>query len=263
MDAPTKRLTKEHPQMSMLSSRSLQSQNSGTLKRNPSAPVYPQLSPASSRDHQRTYSTHTSSNSSLEHPSPSIASSEFGGHGQTSSYNTPYRSSLKSSDESNKTSFDNTGIARPTDPTRTPDYQNHPRRPPLPPSPYTSPDPRMLSPSLRQSASFSVGDRSIDLTPPRSDTGLTASSSNSKRYSDEAGSGKLRWRKRSGISGFVNSVLGSPRNVKIGMPENPVHMIHVGYDNETGQFTVCATPYLSPVTAELLGCLIMADVYGL
>ncbi|MCJ1420873.1 p21 protein (Cdc42 Rac)-activated kinase [Xylographa parallela] len=237
MDAPTKRLTKEPPQMSMLSSRTLQTQNSGTLKRNPSAPVYPQLSPASGRDHQRTYSTHTSSNSSLEHPSPSIASSEFGGHGQTSSYNTPYRSSLKNLDDSNKTSLDHSGIARSPDPTRTPDYQNQPRRPPLPPSPYTSPDPRMLSPSLRQSASFSVGDRSVDLTPPRSDTGLTASSSNSKRYSDEAGSGKLRWRKKSGLSGFVNSVLGSPRNVKIGMPENPVHMIHVGYDSETGQFT--------------------------
>ncbi|MCJ1294451.1 signal transducing kinase of the PAK [Xylographa carneopallida] len=237
MDAPTKRLTKDQPQMSMLSSRSLQNQSSGTLKRNPSAPVYPQLSPASIRDHQRTYSTNTSSNSSLEHPSPSVASSEFGGHGQTGNSHTPYRSSLKSSDESNKTSLDNTGIARVPDPTRTPDSQNYPRRPPLPPSPYTSPDPRMLSPSLRQSASFSVGDRSIDLTPPRSDTGLTALSSNSKRYSDEAGSGKLRWRKRSGISGFVNSVLGSPRSVKIGAPENPVHMIHVGYDNETGQFT--------------------------
>ncbi|MCJ1387624.1 p21 protein (Cdc42 Rac)-activated kinase [Xylographa bjoerkii] len=237
MDAPTKRLTKEQPQMSMLSSRSLQGQNNGHLKRNPSAPVYPQLSPASNRDHQRTYSTHTSSNSSLEHPSPSIASSEFGGHGQISSYNTPYRSSLKSSDESNETSLDNTGITRSPDPNRTPDYQNHPRRPPLPPSPYTSPDPRMLTPSLRQSASFSVGDRSIDLTPPRSDTGLTTSTSNSKRYSDEAGGGKIRWRKRTGLSGFVNSVLGSPRSVKIGMPENPVHMIHVGYDNETGQFT--------------------------
>ena len=226
--------------MNMLSSRSLHSQSSSTLKRNPSAPAYPQLSPASSRDHQRTYSAHTSSDSSLEHPSPSIASSEFGGHGQTSPYSTPYRSSLKSSDESNKTSLDNIGITKLPDPTRTPDHQNHPRRPPLPPSPYTSPDPRMLTPSLRQSASFSVGDRSIDLTPSRSDTGLTTSTSNSKRYSDEAGSGKLRWRKKSGISGFMNSVLGSPRSVKIGMPENPVHMIHVGYDNETGQFTVRA-----------------------
>lgn len=94
----------------------------------------------------------------------------------------------------------------------------------------------MLTPSLRQSASFSTGDRTlVDLTPPRSDTGL---SSKSKRYSDEATGGKARWRKKSGLSGFVNSMLGSPRSVKIGAPENPVHMIHVGYDNETGQFTV-------------------------
>ena len=117
----------------------------------------------------------------------------------------------------------------------TPNIQNPPRRPPLPPS-YTSPDSRMLNPALRQSASFSTGDRMfVDLTPPRSETGV---STKSKRYSDETTGAKTRWRKKSGISGFVNSMLGSPRNVKIGAPENPVHMIHVGYDNETGQFTV-------------------------
>jgi p21-activated kinase 1 len=36
----------------------------------------------------------------------------------------------------------------------------------------------------------------------------------------------------------VNSMLGSPRTIKISAPENPMHMIHVGYDNVTGQFTV-------------------------
>jgi p21-activated kinase 1 len=34
-------------------------------------------------------------------------------------------------------------------------------------------------------------------------------------------------------------MLGSPRTIKISAPENPMHMIHVGYDNQTGQFTVC------------------------
>lgn len=221
----------------MQSSRLLRSQDSGMVQRDPSALIYPQLSPPSNRDHQRTYSTHTSSTSSLDHASPSIASSEFGGHGQTSSYSDPYRSSLKSSDEAGVISFDHLSHTQSVDPARTSDHQNYPRRPPLPPSPYTSPDPRMLSPLLRQSASFSVGDRSIDLTPPRADTGLSTSSSISKRYSGESSGGKARWRKR-GISGFMNSVLGSPRSVKIGMPENPAHLIHVGYDNETGQFTV-------------------------
>jgi p21-activated kinase 1 len=232
MDAPAKRLTKEPPPPSLPTpSRSLRTKPSGTLlKRNPSAPVYPQLSPASNPDHQRTYSINTSSNSSLEQPTPSAGSSEFGSHGQINTYNIPYRTSLRGSDELNSSSSDGLGAFKPNT------SLNSPRRPPLPPAPYTSPDPRMLTPSLRQSASFSNGERTfVDLTPPRSDTGLTG---NSKRYSDEANGGKVRWRKKSGIAGFVNSMLGSPRNVKIGAPENPVHMIHVGYDNETGQFTV-------------------------
>lgn len=233
MDAPAKSLTKDQPSPNMPSPRSLHSQCSGTLKRNPSAPTYPQLASPANRDHIRTYSTqHSSSNSSLEQSSPSIASSEFGSHGQINSYKPPYRSSLSKSDEV---------IGAPADGLRTvntaptPNHQNPPRRPPLPPS-FTSLDPRMLTPSLRQSASFSAGDRTlVDLTPPRSDTSL---SSKSKRHSDEANGARTRWRKKSGLSGFVNSMLGSPRNVKIGAPENPVHMIHVGYDNETGQFTV-------------------------
>ena len=233
MDAPAKRLTKEQPSPNTPSPRSLHSQRSGTLKRNPSAPTYPQLATPANCDHIRTYSTlNSSSDSSLEQPSPSIASSEFGSHGQTNPYKPSYRSSSSKSDEV---------IGVPPDGLRTVstaptlNSQNPPRRPPLSPS-YTSPDPRMLTPSLRQSASFSTGERTlVDLTPARSETGL---SSKSKRYSDEATGAKTRWRKKSGLSGFVNSMLGSPRNVKIGAPENPVHMIHVGYDNETGQFTV-------------------------
>jgi DNA-binding beta-propeller fold protein YncE len=46
-------------------------------------------------------------------------------------------------------------------------------------------------------------------------------------------------RKKSGFSGFMSSIgVGSPRGVKISAPENPVHVTHVGYDNQTGQFTV-------------------------
>jgi p21-activated kinase 1 len=35
-----------------------------------------------------------------------------------------------------------------------------------------------------------------------------------------------------------NMLLGSPRTIKISLPGNPIHLTHVGYDNETGQFTV-------------------------
>lgn len=91
----------------------------------------------------------------------------------------------------------------------------------------------MMSPSLRQSASFSIGDRTNDTTPPLPDSGLTTP----KRYSDEA-KNAAPWKKKGSFSSFMNSVLGSPQNFKISNPRNPVHVTHVGFDNETGQFTV-------------------------
>ena len=227
-----RRLTKDRPP-DMPSSRSLRSHSSsGFLQRSGSATTpYPQSSTTTNgnRDllHQQ---RHNSSHSSLERASANFSSSEFGSAGQTAPDQSPYRYSQQS------TLVDKSSSEFVADPRS---YTSSQRRPPPPPLSHTSPDPRMLTPSLRQSASFSAGDRSGESTPPRSDTGST---SNSKRYSDEANGGKTRWRKKSGISGFMNSVLGSPRNVKISAPENPVHMIHVGYDNETGQFTVGSFP---------------------
>lgn len=76
-----------------------------------------------------------------------------------------------------------------------------------------------------------------EITPPRSDNGNGTISP--KRFSGDMLLGKPPGpnRKKSGFSSFVNSIMGSPRTIKISAPENPVHMIHVGYDNETGQFT--------------------------
>jgi p21-activated kinase 1 len=125
------------------------------------------------------------------------------------------------------------------DATKAPGFHNPMRRPGPPPLAHTSPDMRTLTPALRQSSSFTSGDRANDVTSSPTEIGSLSSASSVKRYSDEASGPKTRWRKKStGISGFMSSVLGSPRNVKISAPENPVHMIHVGYDNETGQFTV-------------------------
>jgi len=61
-----------------------------------------------------------------------------------------------------------------------------------------------------------------------------------KRYSDETKEPKSGMiRKKSGFSSFMNTMgIGSPRGVKISAPENPVHVTHVGYDQDTGQFTV-------------------------
>jgi len=61
---------------------------------------------------------------------------------------------------------------------------------------------------------------------------------NPKRYSDDGKDLKPAvLRKKSGFSGFMNSLVGSPKKPVISAPENPVHVTHVGYDSSTGQFT--------------------------
>jgi len=93
-----------------------------------------------------------------------------------------------------------------------------------------------MSPPLRQSQSFSAADKISEKAPPRVGENQLISP---KRYSDEAKDSKnAALKKKSGFSGFMNSLVGSPRRVNISAPENPVHVTHVGYDNETGQFTV-------------------------
>ena len=62
-----------------------------------------------------------------------------------------------------------------------------------------------------------------------------------QRYSDEAReTNKLK--KKSGFSSFMNNLVGTPRKPTISAPENPVHVTHVGYDQNTGEFTVRPTP---------------------
>jgi hypothetical protein len=121
------------------------------------------------------------------------------------------------------------------------------RPPPLQTS-YSSPEPR----GLRQSASFTALHARTDTAlPPIQDL-----ASYSKRNSDETPGAKP---KKKTISSFVNSMLGSPRNIKISAPENPVHVTHVGYDNQTGQFTVSSkshrfTPPHPPRAFDLARC---------
>lgn len=252
-----KRLTKQPPPASASASR-LSQDDALSLQRQPSGPQ----SPASdlSREYHynsRTYSSHTSSTSSVE-PPPKLATSKFGAQAQPEPYSNRHRFSLrhslsgKTSDELIGASSDLSAPSPNLDSTKASGYQNSLRRPGPPPLSHTSPDPRIVSPQLRQSASFSTVDRSnTDITPPRSDISLTAS----KRYSDE-GKTSAPWRKKSGFSSFVNSVLGSPRTVKISAPGNPVHVTHVGFDNETGQFTVHLFFAFSSILAS--GCAFLA-----
>ncbi|CAK7219206.1 signal transducing kinase of the PAK [Sporothrix bragantina] len=75
--------------------------------------------------------------------------------------------------------------------------------------------------------------------PSGSTSGSESQFPGAKRYSDEGkelrGPGMLR--KKSGFSGFMTSLVGSPKKPLISAPENPVHVTHVGYDSNTGQFT--------------------------
>lgn len=244
-----KRLTKQPPPNSATSRMSQASSIASSLtqlRRHPSAPQSPGAGGVTdshepqSRDRQRTQSSsHASSTSSPFHPSPNLAASTSGPQSQPESYPTPYRYSArpslneKSSDEVIGTPSDSSDLLSNLDSARASAYQSSARRPGPSSVSHTPPDAKMMSPALRQSASFSVGDRSRDPISPHSDSGLTTP----KRYSDEA-KNAAPWKKKSGFSSFMNSVLGSPRNVKISAPENPVHVTHVGFDNETGQFTV-------------------------
>ena len=211
----------------MPSSRSLRARSSSTqLGRNPLAPpsvsgpyAIPSLGP------QRANSINSSSQSSL---SPSVTPTEL----------TPGSSFVFLGRDNNNESAESFTTY---DSSKAGSYQASLRHPQPPPLKHSFTDPRMLTPSLRQSASFSNGERAGNvITPVRSG----ASSVSSKRYSDESGSSNSfrkssRWStKKKGIPGFIDSVLGSPRKIEISAPENPIHLTHVGYDNETGQFTV-------------------------
>ena len=245
---PSTKLHKDPPRL--FPSSSLRKKNSSaSLQRHPSAPVYPRTHiGASSREHLRTKSTtYGSSTSSIDQrsagPSPILPENEFGNsatvHSSSSRLPHSARISLtdRSSDELIGAPFDARGMLNALDSTQASGPQNPPTRPPVPHSAHTSPDPRIAgSPSLRQSASFTAGDPRMEKAPSSGYNGSTTP----KRYSDEATGGKPSgpFRKRTGFSSFVNSMLGSPRNIKISSPENPVHVTHVGYDNQTGQFTV-------------------------
>ena len=239
------KLTKQPPPgNATFDTRMSQNNNPAQLRRHPSVPQQSPPTGLNGREngHQQHFqSPHTSSDSSLDR-SPNLASSKFGAHTQPESdtnvhsYISRKSWNEKGSNDVNGASYDTLSALSNVNSIKSSGYQNPLRRPGPPPLSHTSPDTRMTSPALRQSASFSVGDCSGDVTPPRSDAGLVTP----KRYSDEANGGRnaALWKKKSGFSSFMNSVLGSPRTVKISHPENPVHVTHVGFDNDTGQFTV-------------------------
>lgn len=238
----SKRLTKQSPSSTAIASRMSQDSTAVThlLRRHPSASDFPSSTDTTissgreTREHHRTLSSASSKSSS-----PNRSAVKYNSHSQQEGYSNCYRYSPrqslggKSSEEVIGTPSDTSDVVSPLDSTKASGYQSSLRRPGQNSTSQMSSNTGIMSPSLRQSASFSVGDRSKDPTSPLLDSGSTTP----KRYSDE-GKNVAPWKKKSGFSSFMNSVLGSPRNVKISAPENPVHVTHVGFDNETGQFTV-------------------------
>lgn len=216
-----KRLTKQPPPQNSKTYIMNQASHS-SLHRQPSQ------SPASSQNSHDPQRTPTSSNSSLDRSGNPSSSDPYPRHHQYA------RQSFEETvpDEFNP----HPGTLSSLDSTKATGYPTSLRRPGPPPSSHTAPYGKAMSPSLRPSASFSSTDRSFDRVRSGSESGY---SSSSKRYSDDA-NGVKAGKKKSMMSSFIGSVIGSPRPnpVKISAPENPVHVTHVGFDNQTGQFTV-------------------------
>ncbi|TVY91277.1 Serine/threonine-protein kinase [Lachnellula willkommii] len=248
-----RRLTKKPPgsgTASASASASVSSENyanwsSNNLARAPSATTATATAPyRPSHGHNRSTTSpnptaYASSNSSLEHqfsnPSPVLAGSfDSARHaGNRSSASRPL--SEKTSQELIGAPFDGFGILNhitSIDSASQPTSYQAPRRPPPPPLSHST-GPLMSSPALRQSASFSAMSEKVS---PRVGENVLISP---KRYSDETREPKNGMiRKKSGFSSLMNQMgLGSRTGVKISAPENPVHVTHVGYDQDTGQFT--------------------------
>ena len=256
MDQTNQTKLRKAPPSSFRSLTSPSSQSS--LSRAPSAPTYPRNYFSNSgreRDqpqhHNRSRSSlHSSTSTSRQSPGPGNSpvlahhgSGPLSSGGQYShgSYSPNLRGSVidKTSEELIGAPFDAPGILDRLDPTKATGFQNSQRRPGPPPLSHTAPNPQGLN-LLRHSQSFHHGQRPMDVSPPQAAVENGRSAGISKRLSDDSGASKGvgGLKKKGGFSGFMNSMLGSPRNIKISAPENPVHVTHVGYDNDTGQFTV-------------------------
>jgi p21-activated kinase 1 len=235
--------------------------NKGThsLRRNPSAPTYPSFH-ASDRDGSTSAPRHDSSAPSIHALRRQLSTSQV----SAPHYNPPQQlhphhpySAASSQDSLRSTPLD-AELGQPWDIASITaniaaaqaavagSSNNNAQRPALPHShthTQTTDAPKKLkSPLLRQSASISgFRQRMETITPPRSDGGAgTATGTNSprQRWSGE-GADASKAKKKSTFSQFFK--LGSPRRPTISTPTNPMHVTHVSIDNETGEFTVCAT----------------------
>lgn len=187
-----------------------------------SASAYAFRDPARSRDHYRLSDPHSNNLN----------------HGTGTGASTHHRLNSKASEEFIGAPFDGSAILNRIEATKSPTSTN---RPTLSRLAQTTPDTRVAGLSKRQSSSFSAA--AENMAASEKSQGF----SQSKRFSDESKEPKMSvLRKKSGFSGFMTSLVGSPKKPTISAPENPVHVTHVGYDSSTGQFTVSLHLIASP-----------------
>lgn len=175
-------------------------------------------------------------------------------HNDNNNGTTHRRLNSRASEEFIGAPFDGSAILNRIEATKSPTKSptNALHRPILAPTAYTSPDTRFADLPLRQSASFSPADR---MTSEKSQGSKPSESQlpGSKRFSDETKETRITvLRKKSGFTGFMSGLVGSPKKPQISAPENPVHVTHVGYDSNTGQFTVRPSPSISAQLTCLL-----------
>lgn len=155
-------------------------------------------------------------------------------YGPGTGTSTHRRLNSRASEEFIGAPFDGSAILNRIEATKSPALS--PSRPNNPRAAFTAPDARTAG-LFRQSASFSAA---ADPMAASEKSQGSKPSDNAKRFSDESKEPKMSsvLRKKSGFSGFMTSLVGSPKKPTISAPENPVHVTHVGYDSSTGQFTV-------------------------
>ncbi|KAK5987872.1 Serine/threonine-protein kinase MST20 [Cladobotryum mycophilum] len=181
--------------------------------------------------------------------SPLLAQGDFSA--SSSSSNFPYRPNRNRLSDPNQrqlrhkegtddligSPFDASSILNQIEPKPTvPQPQQSSQRWNAPPLLRAGTDPRLAKPGLRSSLSYNNMDSSM-LEKPQGGRVVEPPLMSPKRYSDEGKEPKPPSRKKTGFSGFVNSLVGSQKKPVISAPENPVHVTHVGYDSNTGQFT--------------------------
>ena len=233
----------------------LQSQHSSEgLRRAPSAPpMRSNPSNGSSTSNVSSSRQHSNSTANTSNWSPTLLQGGFSASPtQGRSTNAPYPYQIKRTSDPHHRKPSDDLLGKPFDGEAILNHFNTskgltntqlpaPPRPTPPPAQTKSkPDGRLASRPLRASASFSNMDPSVS---ERSSSGRSGDGGfiTPKRYSDDGKDLKSSMlRRKAGFSTLMSNLVGNTKKPVISAPENPVHVTHVGYDSNTGNFTVSA-----------------------